>query len=89
MPSCISILNAERALHGFQIANLQAGCKGLPATRALRLSAFFSRLLVEVDAHLRRSLKDVEELSKGQIQQRENHGHRVQLRKEDIVQTRA
>ena len=57
------ILNAKRALHRFQVADLQLGSEGLSAAHTLRLSAFFAGALVEINAHLRRALKDVEELA--------------------------
>ncbi len=75
-----SILNAECALHRFQVANLQAARETLSTTGARRLSAFFASALVEIDAHLRGALKDVEELSKWQIEQGEDNGHGMQLR---------
>ena len=59
---------------------------GLAAPRATRRIARGSDLAVERDAELRRPLENVEELAEWQVEQREDHGDRVQLRQEDEVQ---
>ena len=53
------------------------------------LSARCAFLLVEIDAHLCRTLKDVEELAEGQIEQREDNGDGVQLREKAVVDVHA
>jgi hypothetical protein len=50
----------------------------LTAAAAARLLASRACLLVEADAKLRRTLEDVEQLAERQIQQGEDHRHRVQ-----------
>ena len=75
------IPNAERSLHGFQVFHLQSRSILLTTSRANRLLALSSGLLVEINSKLRWSLKNMEELSERQIKKRKDHGNGMQLQR--------
>ena len=72
------IVDAECLLNVFQVFNVKARSERLAATDTrglLRPGAFF---FVELHSDLRRTLEDMEELSKRQIQQSEDYGDCMQ-----------
>src|SRR5262245_29497546 len=72
------IRKSEISLDGGQIANHHRGRVGAAASAAQRLLSPSPRVLVKADADLRWPLEDVEQLAEGQIQQRHDHGDRME-----------
>src|SRR5262249_44607809 len=80
------VADAELGLDALQVRDLELRGERLAAARARRGSALRARAPVELERELRRPLEDVEELPERQVEQREDHRHRVELRQESVVE---
>src|SRR5687768_4689342 len=77
-PACQTVLKSELSLHHFQVPNHRQRRVRLRATPAERLFTPAAGVLVEPDAELRRTLKDVKQLAKRQPEQRHDDSGGVQ-----------
>src|SRR5215831_9854077 len=79
-----AIVESQLRQHSLEIVDVHLRGKALPASDALRAGIGFSGTLIKLDSQLRRTLKDVEELPEGKIEQRCDHHYGVQDREETV-----
>jgi hypothetical protein len=80
------VLNPKLCFDFLEIADMKLGCEGPSAAHAIRRPRLGTCSPIEVKAELRGTLKDVEELAERQEQEREDHGHRVELCEKAIME---